>query len=161
MQTSPASNRAKVDAFDQQFASLIESLRNLTSSVSPDLLYHRPPALTIGENILKSAGVVEQTFGGITANLWDDPFEWTLPETLSTPQHILEYLTEVEVTKARAFASLLDDEILLKYIAVPWGVPCRLLELLQQTLTRAIDYRGQAVATFKMLSDVSVPGVII
>ena len=29
-----------------------------------------------------SAGTIEQTFGGITANLWDDPFEWTLPETL-------------------------------------------------------------------------------
>jgi hypothetical protein len=33
------------------------------------------------EQILRSARIVEQVSGGITANLWDDPFEWTLPET--------------------------------------------------------------------------------
>ena len=37
-----------------------------------------------GEYILRSAAAVEQTFGGITTRLWDDPFEWTLPEALST-----------------------------------------------------------------------------
>ena len=144
-----ANNRTIIDLLDREFTSLIEALRLLTKSVPEDLLYRRPPTPTVGENILKSAGVVEQTFGGITTNLWDDPFEWTLPETLSTTDRILEYLSEVDATRARGFASFSDDATLLKYIAVPSDTPCQLLELLLQTLTRASDYRGQAVATLK------------
>jgi hypothetical protein len=161
MQTSPASRRTVVELFDQEFTSLIESLRALSKSLSADLLYKPTAALTIGENLLKSAGVVEQTFGGITTNLWDDPFEWTLPETLSTPEHVLEYLSEVEAVKKRAFASFVDDQTLLKYISVSSGDSCRLLELLLQTLMRASEYRGRAVATLKILSDVNAPGFII
>jgi hypothetical protein len=161
MQSTPASQHVTVDLLDREFTSLIDSLRTLTKSVPAELMYRRPPSVTIGENILKSAGVVEQTFGGLTTNLWDDPFEWTLPETLSTPEHILEYLSEVEITKGRAFASFVDDETLLKYIGVPSGNPCRLLELLIQTLIGAANSRGQAVATLKMLSDVSANGFII
>ena len=161
MQTAPNSERLVVDLLDREFIDLIERLRSLTESVTTDLLYRQPPSVTVGENILRSAGVVEQTFGGITTNLWDDPFEWTLPETLSTPSHILEYLSEVEATKTRAFNSLTSDDVLFKLIALPSGESCRLLELLMQTLVRAADYRGRAAATLKMLSDVSASGFII
>jgi hypothetical protein len=81
---------------EREFVALIENLKQLVNSVTADLLYHRPPGITIGENLLRSAAALEQTFGGLTANLWDDPFEWTLPETLSTPELINEYLGEVE-----------------------------------------------------------------
>ena len=148
------SQRAIVDILDLQFVSLLNSLRTLTSSVSEELLYRRTPTLTIGENILKSAGVVEQTCGGITTNLWDDPFDWTLPETLSTTKHILEYLSEVTLAKDRAFASLTSDDVLLKYIAAPWSDNCRLLDLLMETLVKASAYRGRASATLELLSDV-------
>ena len=151
MQTDFASERATIDLLDREFVSLLDSLRRLTESVPPDLLYRQPPPKTIGEYILRSAASVEQTFGGITANLWDDPFEWTLPEALSTPELILDYITEVESTRARAFASFVNDKALLKYIAVPSGDPCRLLELLVQTLCRACDFRGRASATLRML----------
>ena len=161
MQSAPNSQRVVVELLDREFVYLIDRLRSLTQSVPTDLLYKQPPSVTVGENILKSAGVVEQTFGGITTNLWDDPFEWTLPEALSTPGHILEYLLEVEATKVRAFASLTSDGVLFKLIALPSGESCRLLELLMQTLVRAADYRGQAAATLKMLSDVSASGFII
>jgi hypothetical protein len=153
MQPSVASQRLSIEFLDRQFSSLLESLRTITQSVPDELLYRRTPSLTIGENILKSAGVIEQTCGGITSNLWDDPFEWTLPETLSTTQHILEYLSEVEVAKDRAFSSLTSDEVLQKYIAAPASDNCRLLDLLVQTLMKAADYRGRAVATLEMLSD--------
>ena len=46
----------------------------------------------LGEHIVRSAGAVEQTFDGITANLWDDPFEWTLPENLATPREVARVL---------------------------------------------------------------------
>ena len=146
------SQRAIVDLLDLQFASLLQSLRTLTLSVPNNLLYRSTPALSVGENILKSAGVVEQTCGGLTSNLWDDPFEWTLPETLSTGEHILDYLSEVVTAKERAFACLGNDEVLLKYIAVPWSDSCQLLELLMQTLVKASEYRGRAVATAELLS---------
>ncbi|HEY6803143.1 MAG TPA: hypothetical protein VI306_06155 [Pyrinomonadaceae bacterium] len=158
MQTS---QRQAIDLLDRQFTLAIDGLRSLTTSVPDHLLYRPTPSLTVGENILRSAGVVEQTCGGITTNLWDDPFEWTLPETLSTSSRILEYLSEVETAKRRAFASLAADDVLLKYIAVPWSDNCPVLELLLQTLARSTDYRGRAVATLKMLSDVSATGVIM
>jgi len=156
-----STDRETVELFDREFTSLNDSLRSLAKSVPPDLLYRQPPPKTIGENILRSAATIEQTFGGITSNLWDDPFEWTLPETLSTPDLILQYLSEVESTRARAFSSFANDDALLKYIAIPSGDPCRLLELLLRTLTQASDYRGRAAATLKLLSDVSAAGFII
>ena len=161
MQKHPNTERTVVNLLDREFASFGESLLILTKSVPVDLLYRQPPSHTIGENILRSAGAVEQTFGGITANLWDDPFEWTLPETLSTPDLILEYLSEVETTRLRAFSSFVNDDTLLKYIAVPSGKPCSILELLLKTISRSCDYRGRAAATLKLLSDVHAPGFII
>jgi hypothetical protein len=143
--------RAIVDLLDLEVASLLNSLSSLTRSVPNDLLYRRMSGLTVGENILKSAGVIEQTCGGITTNLWDDPFEWTLPETLSTTERILDYLSEVVTAKNRAFAFLGDDEVLLKYIAAPWSDNCQIIELLLQTLMKAAECRGKALATLEML----------
>jgi hypothetical protein len=146
------SNRIIVELLDQQFDRLIESLRALTESTPSNLLYKQNAAPSIGENILKSAGVIEQTFGGITANLWDDAFEWTLPETLSTDARVLEYLAEVKNLKNRAFVSFMDDGMLLKLVSLPSGESCHLLELLLTTMLRASDYRGRAAATLKLLS---------
>ena len=129
---------------DQEFASLIKSLSELVRSVPLDLLYRSPPAVSIGENILRSAAAVEQTCGGLTANLWDDPFEWTLPETLSNTDLIIEYLSEVDLTRRGAFNAIVDDSALTKYISVPSGEPRLLVSLLLETLVRASDYRGRA-----------------
>ena len=138
-------SRQIVDHLDQEFASLINSLKDLVRSVPRDLLYRNPPAVSIGENILRSAAAVEQTCGGLTANLWDDPFEWTLPETLSSPDLIVEYLSEVDLARKRAFDAIIDDSALTKYISVPSGEPRLLVSLLLETLVSASDYRGRAV----------------
>jgi hypothetical protein len=140
-------SREIVDHLDQEFATLINSLKDLVRSVPLDLLYHNPPAVSIGENILRSAAAIEQTCGGLTANLWDDPFEWTLPETLSSADLIVEYLSEVDVARERAFNSIVDDSSLSKYISVPSGEPRLLISLLLETLVSAGDYRGRAIAT--------------
>jgi hypothetical protein len=130
--------REIVQQIDRAFASLIASLKDLASSVPPDLL-------------LRSAAVVEQTCGGLTANLWDDPFEWTLPETLSSTNRIIEYLSEVDVARQRAFNSIRDDSALTRYISAPAGEQL-LVNLLLETLVKASDYRGRAVASSKLLS---------
>ena len=108
---------------------------------------------SIGECVLRSAGRVEQTFGGITSNLWDDPFEWTLPETLSSRARIVEYLTEVEQTRKHAFGCFAGDADLLKKIATPSGEMSPLINLLLDTLARALNYQGRAVALQATLSN--------
>ena len=115
--------REIVQQIDRAFANLIVSLKDLASSVPPDLL-------------LRSAAVIEQTCGGLTANLWDDPFEWTLPENLSTPERLLAYLDEVETTRRRGFELLKTDEDLAKEVMAPGGIT-RLGSLLLDSLTRA------------------------
>ena len=126
-------SREIVQQIDQAFANLIASLNDLASSVPTDLL-------------LRSAAVIEQMCGGLTANLWDDPFEWTLPETLSSTDRIIEYLSEVDLARQRAFNSIHDDGALTKYISAPAGEQL-LVNLLLETLVKASDYRGRAMAT--------------
>jgi hypothetical protein len=135
-----------VNALDGAFANLIDSLKELVRSVDPEVLYRHPPAFSIGEQILRSAAVIEQTFGGLTANLWDDPFEWTLPETLSMPESIVQYLSEVDSTRQRFFSSIASDGALGKFVSVPSGESKTLIELLLDTLVRASDYRGRAAS---------------
>jgi hypothetical protein len=154
-------SRDIVNHLEREFSRLISSLKNLAGSVPFDLLYQTPPSVSIAESILRSAAVIEQTCGGLTANLWDDPFEWTLPETLSTTDRIAEYLSEVDVARQHAFASIVDDSALTKYIAVPSGEPRLLVSLLVETLVAASDYRGRAVATSKILFGDGATGFII
>ena len=137
-------SRDVVNHLDLEFAEVVRCLKELVSTVPPDLLYHHPPEVSIGENILRSAAVIEQVCGGLTANLWDDPFEWTLPETLSNADRIIEYLSEVDLTRQRAFNSILDDGALTKLISVPSGEPRLLVSLLLETLVTASYYRGRA-----------------
>ena len=150
-----------VDHLDLECNGLLNSLKDLASSVPRDLLYRNPPAISIGENILRSAAAIEQTCGGLATNRWDDPFEWTLPETLSTPELVVDYLSEVDLARQRAFNSIHDDSALSKYISVPSGEPRPLVSLLLETLVSAGDYRGRAIATFKILSSEDAHGFII
>jgi hypothetical protein len=145
------SPRVLVDRLDRECARLIVSLKQLVNSVTPELLYRRPPHVSIGENLLRSAAALEQTFGGLTANLWDDPFEWTLPESLSTAELVTEYLLEVDAARESAFRSIASDRELTKYISGPSGEPQQLFALLLETLMKASDYHGRSVATLKML----------
>jgi hypothetical protein len=154
-------SRDIVDHLDQEFASLITSLKDLASSVPRDLLYRNPPAVSVGENILRSAAAIEQTCGGLATNLWDDPFEWTLPETLSSPELIVDYLSEVDLARQRAFNSIRYDTALSKYVSVPSGEPRPLINLLLETLVKAGDFRGRAVASVKILSSEGAHGFII
>jgi hypothetical protein len=142
---------------DRQFSQLHQESHELIHAIPPELLYYRlpngsnsPPPQSFGDQILRSAAIVEQTFGGITTNLWDDPFEWTLPETLSTPAKVADYLNEVEATRKRGFELFQSDADLLKEIMAPAG-PTHLQPLLLDTLVRARHYLGSAKATFDLI----------
>ena len=124
-------DREIIQKIDEEFAALIKNLKDLARSVPL-------------ENLVRSAAVIEQMCGGLTANLWDDPFEWTLPETLSNADRVIEYLAEVDVARQRTFDSI-DDAALIKYIAVPSGESLQLISVLLRTLVKASEYRGRAM----------------
>jgi hypothetical protein len=164
-------NNEILELLDREFARLHVNVCTVIDHTSIDLLYSLPPQTnsnsvtsplpSIGESVLRSAATIEQAFGGITANLWDDPFEWTLPEYLSTPTKVKEHLDEVEATRKRAFSSFPDDSCLLKHIALPSGETRPLIELLLKTLAGAAAYHEQALSALKTLSGTSPPGFII
>ena len=100
---------------------------------------------------MRSAGKIEQNFGGLTTKLWDDPFEWTLPEALSTNELILQYLNEVEETRKKGFSFLQNDEDLKKTLPAPIKI-ISLFDLLLDTLTIAENFQGRAIAIFRLFS---------
>jgi hypothetical protein len=161
-----------VESLDREFARLHLNSCAIIKSTPADILYAVPARMStsesesssspsVGERVLRCAAAIEQTFGGIAANLWDDPFEWTLPEYLSTPQKVNDHLAEVEAIRLRAFTSLIDDACLFKHVAMPSGETQPLTDLLLETLRRAGDYQAQALGVLKTLSGISPPGFII
>ena len=155
-----------ISSLDEQFARLHARSQSLIKIMPEEKFYWQPrqssgafPVYSCGEHLLRSAAAVEQTFGGITANLWDDPFEWTLPESLDTPARITEYLNEVEATRQRGFALFVSDDDLLKEIAVPSGAMQMLCALLVETLVRAAHHQGRAFAIFRFFSEARLPRI--
>ena len=144
-----------IDILDQQFTQLYDGGREVIRQLNSESIYRKPSAisrsLSSGEHIVRSARIVEQTFGGITANLWDDPFEWTLPETLTTPESVLDYLGEVEATRRRGFELIKTEEDLTKEIMTATGTR-QLLSLLLDTLVRAGHHLLSAREVLKQLS---------
>lgn len=162
----PFKREPVVRSLDEQFARLHQNSLSLVAVIPAELLYRKPrqspgifPVYSCGEYILRSAASVEQTFGGITTNLWDDPFEWTLPETLSSAARVKEYLGEVEATRQRAFELFTSDDVLAREIVVPSGEKQTLVSLLTETLARAAHQQGRAYATFRFLSDERLPKI--
>lgn len=157
-----------VRGLDEQFARLHGRSLAVVRAVPVERLYWQPergpgarafPVYSCGEHLLRSAAAVEQTFGGITVNLWDDPFEWTLPEALPTPDDVARYLEEAEATRLRAFEFLRSDEDIGKEIAVPSGEMRTLFSLAVETLARAAHHQGRAYATLRLFSDARLPRV--
>lgn len=158
--------RELITSLEEQFGKLHRRSREFVKILPPAKIYYQPPhqqgsahpAYSCGEYLLRSAGAVEQTCGGIATKLWDDPFEWTLPEALSNSEKILEYLDEVEETRARAFALFAADEDLHREIPAPEKMKT-ILTLLLETLARAEHYQGRAFAMFRLFSGEKLPRI--
>lgn len=154
--------RILLTTYESQFTAWYSRAVALLGQVPEAKLYWQPrqsnvlPVYSCGEYLLRSAGAVEQLFGGLTAQLWDDPFEWTLPEALPTAAKIIEYLSETDATRQRGFALLTTDNALTKEVMTPWGVRT-VAALLLQTLARTAYYEGCAAATLRLLTDARGP----
>lgn len=153
-----------ISALDAEFLRLYKASLIMLALMPAEHLYTVPRSesktslpQSFGEHLLRGAAVIERTFGGITANLWDDPFEWTLPETLKTPELVGQYLSEVQATRRRAFDSFSSDEDLSKEIMMPWGESQTLFSLLLETLTRAAKHQGCAFAVYSLFGSKRPP----
>src|SRR5262245_56903499 len=142
--------RDQIDSFDRRFAEVNARQRELVSKIDEDLLYVRRSQRSsmlpdsVGEYELRSAAAIEQMIGGVTTRLWDDPFEWTLPEQLPTRNDVLNCLQEVEESRQRGFAFFRDDDDLNKTLPAP--IEFRTLEaILNDTLERAQNLYDQAL----------------
>lgn len=152
-----------IETFDEQFLKLYRRSCEFIRLVPVEKLYWQPrekealfPVNSCGEFILRSAAAVEQTFGGITTRLWDDPFEWTLPEALSTNDLILNYLREAEETRRKGFAFFTSDEDLRREIPAPEKLKS-IFRILLETTARAEHFQGRAFAVFQTFSDAKLP----
>ncbi len=157
--------KSLIESFERQFAILHSRSCKFVEKIPNEKLFWKPRPMkydfvqfSCGEFILRSAGAVEQTFGGITSRLWDDPFEWTLPEELSTTEKIIEYLAEVETTRQKGFAFFVSDSDLQKEMPAPEKIKS-VFELLLETIARAENFQGRAFAVFQMFSDDKIPAV--
>ncbi len=154
-----------LQSFEKRFALIHQRSLALLEDLPDADLFRKPRELgrsmamfSCGEYTLRSAAAVEQTCGGITTRLWDDPFEWTLPEELSTSAKVIGYLTEVEVERTSAFRFFTSDADLGKQIPAPETLRS-IFGLLLDTVARAEHYQGRAFAVFQMLSDRKLPRV--
>lgn len=149
--------RIFLEALNREFELLHKRSCELIEKVPDAKLYWQPlqepfPYNSCGECILRSAGAVEQAFGGITTRLWDDPFEWTLPESLPTKQDILVYLEEVNQTRKKGFAFFKSDDDLKRQIPAPEKLK-PIFTILLETISRAQHFQGRAFAIFQLLSN--------
>ncbi len=107
---------------------------------------------SFGEYIVRSVAEVEQTFNGITTRLWDDPFEWTLPEQLINTDGILRYFDEVEKARKNGFAFFKSDDDLTREFPAPIELKT-ICTLLLETISRAENFQGRAILAAEMLKD--------
>lgn len=144
-----------IEIFERRFLEIDKNSRKIIEKTPDEFLYKQAnksvadfPFNSIGGNVLRSAGAIEQTFGGITVRLWDDPFEWTLPEELNSNAKIIEYLDETEQTKCRGFELFKSDEDLKKEMPAPEKMKT-IFEILLETVAKAEHFQGRAVAVFQ------------
>ncbi|MEZ5306823.1 MAG: hypothetical protein R2684_06730 [Pyrinomonadaceae bacterium] len=134
-------NRQKIDILERQFDRLHRRWEKMFASGNDQI-----PGNLSSESIIqviRAAAIVEQAFGGMTSSLWDDPFEWTLPEAFGDSGKLRLYFREVKEAIDRGFACLKDDAELSKNLITPFGEKV-LGAFLEETLSKAEDLTCKA-----------------
>jgi hypothetical protein len=151
--------RTKTEIIEKMFREHFIRMREVLEKAPEDRLYLRPRELphsfvmfSTGEYLLRSAAAIEQVFLGITRKLWDDPFEWTLPEALNSKVAIAKYFDETFEVMEEGFTFLKSDEDLDKAMPSPEKLRT-ILEILVDALSRSEHHLGRAVSIAMFFSD--------
>lgn len=137
--------RKKINDFEQIFESLHKRAIELIDKFPEDRLFEPVGTSSFGFELIRSAAEVEKAFGGITTRLWDDPFEWTLPEELSDKTAIKNYLEEVRSTRTKGLQFIKHDDELSLQIPAPEKF-LSLSEILTETISLASVHLDRATA---------------
>lgn len=142
--------RDLIEIIDRHFSELHNSSVSLVREVGDKGLFlgrndldSLSASMTCGEQIVRSGAVVEQAFGGISARLWDDPFEWTLPEELSTAEKVEEYLYDVDAFRKKCMLAFGNDSELSRTVPAPEELRS-ILEIFLEAMTRSANHLGKA-----------------
>jgi len=146
-----------IDTLNDHFADLDKRQRRLIIEVPDERLFWTPVSsadtmllLSVGGAVLRSGAMVEQAFLGITRRLWDDPFEWTLPEKLSTKRSINEYLDEVASTRTNGMSFITSDSDLSRQLPAPESLK-PILRVLVESIARSENSLGRGEAIYKLI----------
>ena len=151
--------RMLIESLDRRFAALEVQLRELISRLPEDKLFNKPVSddrtlidFSVGGCVIRSAAMIEQVFLGLTRRLWDDPFEWTLPEKLNSPTAIIDYLGEVGEARVNGMAFLKSDADLSRQLPAPEKLR-PIFDVLVEALVRAEHYHGRAAAICRIVTE--------
>lgn len=142
-------SRSNIEKFNQRFDELHKARCGSARSAEGYALYAAEGATDVllpnsaATLLVRSAAVVEQMINGITVRLWDDPFEWTLPERMAAGEDLIAYFEEVETARLRGFEFFRDDSDLDRSIPAP-KVLRTLDEVLIDALSRSEAYLSKA-----------------
>jgi uncharacterized damage-inducible protein DinB len=146
-----------------EFTRVEDSIVTVLPLIPEDKLYWKPfqsknhlRIYSCGELVSHSMGTIEAACNGILNNFWDDPFEWTLRESLPNHEYLSGYVNEVVAVTKETFALLKTDD-LEKTIYLPNGEPTTIGKLLLKTLLHAVHHRGQLYAYLHLLTDAKLP----
>jgi hypothetical protein len=152
------SMRTLIESLDSHFAYIDSRQRILLEKIPDEKLFWTPIStgdtlitLSIGGAVLRSAAKIEQAFLGLTRRLWDDPFEWTLPEKLSSKAAIIEYLDEVTATRKGGLLFLTSDADLSRLLPAPEDLK-PILRVLVESIAHAENFLGRGEAVFRLIS---------
>jgi hypothetical protein len=150
--------RTLIKSLDVRFAALEGQLRELISGMPEDKLFLKPAAddrslidFSVGGCAVRSAAMIEQVFLGLTRRLWDDPFEWTLPEKLNSPAAIIDYLGEVGEARVKGMVFLKSDADLSRELPAPEKLR-PIFDVLVEALVKAEHYHGRAEAICRIVT---------
>jgi len=150
--------RTLIESLDAHFADIDSRQRTLLKKTPPDKLFWTPIStadtmitLSVGGAVLRSGAKVEQAFLGLTRRLWDDPFEWTLPEKLSSKEAIIRYLDEVAGTRKTGLAFLISDADLTRLLPAPEELK-PIFQVLVGSIGNAENFLGRGEAVFRLIS---------
>ncbi|HZS46279.1 MAG TPA: DinB family protein [Blastocatellia bacterium] len=153
----------KIEDLAGEFTSVQQTIADVLPLIPEDKLYWKPfqsknhvRIYSCGELISHAMGTIETACNGILNNFWDDPFEWTLRESLPNHEYLMIYINEVRSVTKEAF-SLLKTEDLPKRIYLPNGEPTTIGKLLLRALLHAVHHRGQLYAYVHLFSEAKLP----
>ncbi len=150
-------SRERIERLDRKFAELHRERCAVAVHAGDDwiygtLEYERLWPRSAGALLIRSAAAVEQMINGITVRLWDDPFEWTLPERLPGVDDLIVYFDEVETARKKGFQFLRNDSDLERSIPAPLELKT-LEQVLIDTFTVSQTYLSEARSLFSNLTN--------